>query len=147
MEFIKKIMNYLKQKYLDWREKRFLKKHGCENRAQYERMYDPDYNIRATRVKDYYFGYPYVHCFTDRDHTAYFVDLGWCGMPVIHQWCKENLKDKFRIDFLQVLKDSYTDEWEVNGIGGGDYYFIAFKNESDMMWFKLRWEGSREVYF
>ena len=140
-------MNYLKQKYLDWREKRFLKKHGCENRAQYERMYDPDYNIRATRVKDYYFGYPYVHCFTDRDHTAYFVDLGWCGMPVIHQWCKENLKDKFRIDFLQVLKDSYTDEWEVNGIGGGDYYFIAFKNESDMMWFKLRWEGSREVYF
>jgi hypothetical protein len=140
-------MNYLKQKYLDWREKRFLKKHGCENRAQYERMYDPDYNIRATRVKDYYFGYPYVHCFTDRDHTAYFVDLGWCGMPVIHQWCKENLKDKFRIDFLQVLKDSYTDEWEVNGIGGGDYYFIAFKNESDMIWFKLRWEGSREVYF
>ena len=139
-------MNYLKQKYLDWREKRFLKKHGCENRAQYERMYDPDYNMWATRVKDYYFGYPYVHCVTDRDHTIYFWDLGWCGMIAIHQWCKENCKDKFRIDFLQVLKDSYTDEWEVNGMGGGDYIFIAFKNESDMMWFKLRWEGSREVY-
>ena len=110
-------------------------------------MYDPDYNTRASRVKGYYFGYPYVQCITDRDHTIYFWDLCWCGVTVIHQWCKENCKDKFRIDPLRVIKHSYTDEWYINELGGGDYYFIAFKNESDMMWFKLRWEGSRELYF
>lgn len=127
--------------------KTIFKKAWLRNRAQYERKYDPDYNIRASRVKDYYHGYPYVHCVTDHDHTIYFWDLGWDGHYVIHNWCKENLKDKFRIDPLRVSKDRYTNEWEVkNEIGGGDYYFIAFKEESDMMWFKLRWEGSREVY-
>jgi len=141
------IVEKIKDSYLNWKEKLFLKKHGCENRAQYERRYDPDYNIRATRVKDYYHGYPYVHCVTDRDHTIYFWDLGWCGTTVIHSWCKENLKGKFRIDCLRVIKDRYTNEWEVNELGGGDYYFIAFKDESDMMWFKLRWEDSRDVYF
>jgi hypothetical protein len=37
-------------------------------------------------------------------------------------------------------------EWEINSLGGGDYIFIAFKDERDMMWFKLRWEGSRDIY-
>lgn len=54
------MIKYLKQKYLDWKEHRFLKKHGCVDRAHYERKYDPDYNPRATRVKDYYHGYPYI---------------------------------------------------------------------------------------
>jgi len=141
------IIAKIKHRYLNWKEKRFLKKHGCENRAQYERRYDPDYNIRASRIKEYYHGYPYVHCVTDRDHTAYFWDLGWDGQHVIHKWCKENCKDKFRMDFLRVLKDRYTSEWHINELGGGDYIFIAFKDDRDMMWFKLRWEGSREIYF
>lgn len=142
MEFIKE----LKSVYANWKEKRFLKKHGCDNRAQYERRYDPDYNIRASRVKDYFHGYPYVHCITDRDHTMYF-GMRWEGFDAIHTWCKENCKGKFRIDGLRVSKDRYTDEWEVNEFSGGDYYFIAFKDDRDMMWFKLRWEGSREIYF
>jgi YHS domain-containing protein len=141
------LINAIKHHYHAWQERRFLKKHGCENRAQYERRYDPDYNIRASRVKDYYHGYKHVHCITDRDHTIYFWDLGWDGLTAIHNWCKENCKDKFRIDPLRVIKDSYTDEWEINEIGGGDYYFIAFKDEQDMMWFTLRWAGSRAVYF
>lgn len=143
MEYIKE----LKSIYANWQEKRFLKKHGCENRAQYERRFDPDYNPRATRVKDYFHGYPYVHRITDHDHTMYFWDLGFDGHYVVYNWCKENLKGKFRIDPLRVIKDRYTDEWEVNELGGGDYFFIAFKEESDLIWFKLRWEGSREVYF
>ncbi len=147
MEFIKKMISYLKQKYLNWKEKRFLKYHMCVDRAQYERRYDPDYNMRASKVKDYYHGYPYVHCFTDREHTVYFWDLGWDGNYVIHTWCKENCKDKFRMDFLRVGKNRYTQEWEFDEFCGGDYIFIAFKDERDMMWFKLRWEGSREIYF
>lgn len=140
------IIAKIKQLYLDWREKLFLKKHGFETRAQYERFYDPDYNIRATRIKDYYHGYHYVYCFDDSDHTVYFWDFGYDGQYVINNWCKANLKDKFRMDFLRVWKEHYTQEWEINEIGGSDYIFIAFKNEQDMMWFKLRWEGSRDVY-
>jgi hypothetical protein len=66
------IIEKVKQKYLDWREKRFLKKHGFKTRSQYERFHDPDYNIRAPRIKDYYHGYPYIHRFDDREHTIYF---------------------------------------------------------------------------
>jgi hypothetical protein len=140
------MISYLKQKYLDWKEQIFLKSHGFKTRAQYERFYDPDYNIRATRIKDYYHGYPYVYRFDDRDHTIYFWDLGYDGRYVINKWCQENLKDKFRFDFLRVWKEHYTQEWEINSLGGGDYIFIAFKDEKDFMWFKLRWEGSRDVY-
>jgi len=140
------MISYLKQKYLDWKEQIFLKSYGFETRAQYERFHDPDYNIRATRIKDYYHGYPYVYRFDDCDHTIYFWDLGHDGRYVINKWCQENLKDKFRFDFLRVWQDRYTQEWEINSLGGGDYIFIAFKNEQDFMWFRLRWEGSRDVY-
>jgi hypothetical protein len=140
------IIDKIKQKYLDWREKLFLKKHGFETRAQYDRFYDPDYDLRATRIKDYYHGYPHIHRFDDHEHTIYFWDLGYDGRYVINKWCKENLTDKFRVDYLRVLQDPYTQEWHINEIGGGDYIFIAFKNEQDFMWFKLRWEGSRDVY-
>jgi hypothetical protein len=140
------IIEKVKQKYLDWREKRFLKSQGFSNRAQYERFYDPDYNPRASKIKDYYHGYPYVYRFDDRNHTVYFYDIWYHGDFVINKWCKESLKDKFRMDFLRVLRNDYTNEWEVNEIGGGDYIFIAFKDEKDFMWFKLRWEGSRDVY-
>jgi hypothetical protein len=140
------MINYLKQKYLNWKEKRFLKYHMCVDRAQYERRYDPDYNMRASKVKDYYHGYPYVYRFDDRDHTIYFWDLGYDGRYVIKNWCKANLKDKFRIDFLRVWWNEREQEWEINSLGGGDYIFIAFKDERDMMWFKLRWEGSHETY-
>jgi hypothetical protein len=130
----------IKHSYLHWKENLFLKKHGCENRAQYERKYDPDYNPRAIKVKDYFHGYPYVHCVTDPDHTIYFWDLGFDGFYVTHRWCKENCAGKFRIDILRVFRD-YIGEWEINEIGGRDYFFIAFKEESDMMWFRLRWAG------
>jgi hypothetical protein len=126
-------------KYCEFTERRFLKRHGFETRAQYDRFYDPDYNLRATRVKDYYHGYPYVYCFDDREHTIYFWDLGYDGHYVINKWCKENLKDKFRFDYLRVFQDSYTQEWHINEIGGGDYSFIACKDRLDMAAFKLRW--------
>jgi len=133
------MIKYLKQKYVDLKEYRFLKAHGCETRAQYERWYDPDYNLIACRVKDYYHGYPYIYRFDNREHTIYFWDLGYNGHYVINKWCKENLKDKFRMDFLRVFQDSYTQEWHINEIGGDDYIFIAFKDERDMVWFTLRW--------
>jgi len=65
--------------------------------------------------------------------------LGYDGHYVINKWCKENLKDKFRFDYLRVFQDSYTQEWHINEIGGGDYSFIACKDRLDMAAFKLRW--------
>lgn len=135
------IIDRLKYKYGIWKEKRFLKKHGFENRRQYDRFHDPDYNIRATHIKDYYHGYPFVYCFTDRSHTIYEEDIWYSGMITIHKWCDNNLSDKFRMDFLRVVKDEYTKEWHINELGGGDYIFIAFKNEQDYIHFLLRWEG------
>ena len=128
----------IKEKYAAWKERRFLKKHGCETRKQYERVYDPDYNPRATRIKDYYHGYPYVYCFENHRHQMYYWDLGYDGSIDIVDWCEENCQDKFRFDGLRVIKD-YSGAWSVNEIGGGDYYFAGFKNAQDFFMFKLRW--------
>ena len=132
------------ERYRSWRERRFLKNHGCKTRQEYNRLYDPDYNIRATRIADYYHGYPYVYCFEDGHHFAYahIADYGpggirW-GFHDINDWCSENLSDKFRIDAHRVIK-SFGGEWEINDIGGGDYIFIAFKSETDYLHFRLRW--------
>lgn len=135
MEYLERI----KQVYLDWKESRFLKAHGCKNRKQYERKYDPDYNPRATGVKDYFHGYLYIYRFDDHNHSVYHCDLAYNGTYVIHTWCEKNLQNKFRMDCLRVVLDSYTLEWKMDELGGSDFIFIAFKDEQDMMWFKLRW--------
>lgn len=136
----------LKQHYLDWKERRFLRKHGCETRAQYDYRFDPDYNNRASRVKDYYHGYEFVYCIEPDGHYAYKVlfDFGPGGYRTgendIWDWCIEHCEGKWRADYLRVLKN-YWGEWEINEIGGGDYLFWAFQNEMDYMNFLLRWSG------
>lgn len=132
------MIDQIKQRYREWKEQRFLKKHGCETWEQYHRRYDPDYNIRATRIKDYYHGYPYQHCFENRQHQIYWWDLGIDGSKEIVDWCEENCEDKFRFDCLRVIKN-YWGKWEVNEISGGDYCFVAFKNKQDFLMFMLRW--------
>ncbi len=133
----------LKARYAEWKERRFLKKHGCDSKAQYERRYDPDYNLRATSLRDYYHGYPYW-ADIPYPHHAYQVLYdygpgGWReGYHDIWDWCKEHCEDKFRIDFLRVIQN-YSGEWEVNEIGGMDVIFIAFKNENDFLNYCLRW--------
>jgi hypothetical protein len=32
-----------------------------------------------------------------------------------------------------------ANEWEINELGGGDYIFVAFKEQRDYTWFILRW--------
>ena len=138
------MLTKLKQRYANWQERRFLKRHHCETREQYERRYDPDYNIRATRISDYYHGYEFVHCIVPRDHYAYKIlwDYGPGGYREgnhdILDWCRENCEGKWRADYLRVMQN-YWGEWEVNEIGGGDYLFWAFQNEMDFMNFCLRW--------
>jgi hypothetical protein len=131
------MLKLIQKHYLEWRERRFLKAHGCVTREQYDHRYDPGINRRASRVNDFYLGYPYVYCFENRGHDVYYWDLAIDGIYVLNQWCKENCTDKFRFDVHRVL--STTSGWKINELGGGDYIFFACKNPKDYTLFLLRW--------
>jgi hypothetical protein len=139
-------LNYFRTRIKQWQDRRFLKRHGVETWAQYNRQYDPDINWRASRVKDFYQGYPYWHIFENRNHYCYelLYDYGPGGYRYGYfdadDWCEENCKDKFRLDCHRVIKyPSTANQWEMNDLGGGDYIFAAFKNERDFFMFTLKW--------
>ena len=139
----------LKHQWRAWQDRRFLKRRGCDSWAEYHRVYDPDYNARATRTQDYYHGYPYVYCFENHNHYIYRViaDHGPAGVVYghteIHRWAEANCQDKVRFDFLRVNKSDHnrmgTYDCDINEISGQDLVFAAFKNERDYLHFVLRW--------
>lgn len=136
------LLDTISKKYQDWKDDRFLHNHGCDNWDQYHRIYDPDYHPRATQIRDYYHGYPNWTLFKDHNHIVYHWDLGYDGMYVISQWCKENLKGKFRFDYHRVINCPATAwQWEINELGGSDYIFFACKDPEDFFIFKLKWGG------
>jgi len=132
-------------KYKAWVDDRFLKKNLCTTWKQYHRKNDPDISYRASRVKDYYHGYQYVHGFESGKHYAYTLRYDYgpgghrYGFDDIVDWCEENCEDKVRHDFFRVFRYDADCEWEINEIGGSDIVFVAFKNQEDYMYFKLRW--------
>jgi hypothetical protein len=121
-----------------FKNQQFLAQHNCENWRQYRYHHDPDYNLRATRVRDKFHGYPYIYRFADHNHEAYYWDVGRDGIYVISQWCDQHLQDRYRFEMLRVLQD-WDGEWSENCIGDGDYIFAGFKNEQDYTHFVLRW--------
>jgi hypothetical protein len=134
------LLDFVKQRYKQWRDRRFLKRHGVEKWAQYNHRYDPDINWRATRVNDFYHGYPYVHCFENHRHEVYHWDVHLDGIYVLSQWCEDNCKGKFRFDFHRAMNAPGTAwEWHINELGGGDYIFAAFKDPEDFFIFRLKW--------
>jgi len=140
-----KIFEKARARYKAWKDQRFLKRHHCSSWEQYHRAYDPDVWQACGRIKDFYHGYPYVYCIDNVDHYAFqlLYDYGpggarW-GYHVINQWCKENCKDKHRVDVHRVERNLWSREWEMNEISGGDYPFFAFKNERDYVNFILKW--------
>ena len=142
---IRDIIQHIRQRYQTRRDQRFLKKHHCDTWEQYHRNYDPDVWRGCDRVKDWYHGYPHVHCIDNQHHYAYklLYDHGpggyRYGYDDIWKWCKENCKNKYRPDIHRVMKNHWSDQWEMNELGGGDYVFFAFKDERDYMMFLLRW--------
>jgi hypothetical protein len=127
------------------RERVFLRKHGCENRAQYNRRYDPGVNYQANFLDDFYPGYQVVWLLESRDHYAYHVlwdhgPGGWRGgYHDIMDWCTQHCAEKFRFDMHRMFFDGYSGKWVLNGIGNGDYYCVAFQSELDAAQCKLRW--------
>jgi len=137
---MQRFLNYFRSKIQTWRDRRFLKKHGCKSWDEYNYRFDPDRNQRAPRVKDYYCGYPYWTPIENRKHLAYYWDVHEDGIYILSNWCKENLSGKFRFDFLRVMNAPATAwQWEINEIGGRDYIFFACKDERDLLLFTLRW--------
>jgi hypothetical protein len=137
---MQQLLTYLRIKIKTWQERRFLKRHGCDSWEQYNYRFDPDIFKPASRIRDYYRGYPYFYCFENHKHEVYDWDIHIDGIYVLSKWCKKNCKDKFRFDFHRAMKAPATaNEWEINELGGGDYIFVAFKEQRDYTWFILRW--------
>lgn len=134
---------YLKNKIKTLQDKMFLKRHGCKTWEQYNYIYDPDINLSAIQVGDYYHGYKSIKCIDNPQHIAYHCEIAFSGISVLSQWCDNNCVDKYRFDFLRVRRvGNSTDEkeeWHINGIGDVDYIFVAFKNPMDCTMFTLTW--------
>jgi hypothetical protein len=143
--FLIEHIDVLKGKWADWQERRFLKRHGCRSRAQYERQHDPDVNFRADQIRDFYCGYPTVIILTEHSHYAYrnLWDFGpggfRDGIHDILDWCQQNCEHKHRADFHRMTQDNHTGEYRINGLGVGDYYCLAFHSAHDAAMFRLRW--------
>ena len=140
-----KIFEKIQTMYQACKDERFLKKHHCVTWEQYHRNYDPDVWRACSRIKEFYHGYPYVHCVERGNHFAYelLYDYGPGGLKYgyndILDWCKENCKNKYRADVHRVMWHQWMKEWETNEIGGSDYIFFAFKDKHDYVNFLLRW--------
>jgi hypothetical protein len=140
-------LNRIKAWFRKKRAERKLEKSGHESWEYYRRTNDPNILWRATRVKDFYGGYKYVYCFEDRSHYAYELvyDYGPGGIRYgnddIYDWLDQHATFTSRMDMHRVIRYPSTSmEWEFNDLGGGDYIFVAFKNEKDYMMFLLRWQ-------
>ena len=137
------LLSTVKTRFCNWRERRFLRKHGCCSWDHYHRVYDPDYNLRAGVLRDFYHGYPYRHVFDNYDHFCYEMieDYGpggsFDGFHRMSAWCKDNTKHNFRIDSLRLTK--IQNEWHINELSGEDRIVFAFKDERDYVCFMLRW--------
>ena len=141
-ELMHNVAEDIKNRWDFYRHAAYLKRRGWSE-EQYQQYEDPDRNIRATRVKDYYQGYPYYVGFESSRGDPWTRYGTWLdAYQAIEEWCKENTEEKWRSDILRVFKAASTShEWELNDIGGGDVLFFAFKNVNDAFVFKLKWGG------
>ena len=143
----------LRARYRRWRAERKLKKSGYDSWAMYRHNRDPHVCRHANSVNvfyktDYEDGYKFVYVIEDRDHHAYktLYDYGpggyRYGFHDIGDWCESHCRFRHRVDCHRVLKNDNwwgNGEYEMNGIGGGDYLFFAFMDERDYTLFLLRW--------
>jgi len=133
-------VEWIKQRIEARLDQYFLRRYGCADWEQFYRHYDPRVNYRASRIRNFYHGYPVFHCFENRQHQAYHWDVYQSGISQLQEWADANCAGRVRFDFHRVIKDPHgNDEWEVNEIGGRDYIFAAFENPRDYTLFALRW--------
>ncbi len=128
------MIDKLKELCKQYKDARFLKKHGCETWREYNRRYDPDFFSRARYVKNAYRGYKFITKLPDE-----YYGLREYSMKNIEKWCEENCKGKWRIDWFRGFYDPKFNDFELNEISGIDELYFAFQDERDYFLFKLRW--------
>lgn len=99
---------------------------------------DPDIFFDARTVKNFYRGYPYVHRL---DHIDYFQSKR-LAVHDLMTWLDINCTDKYRLDYLSIEPEN--EEFPeldriIQPMYGVEYMFLAFKEEKDYSWFKMRW--------
>ena len=139
-EMIQTVVDDLKGRWDFYQHAAYLKKRGWTE-EEFQNYEDPDRNIRATKIRDYYHGYPFQHQFTSTQTLPWTKYSNWMDCyDEMNKWCKVNCQGKFRSDILRVIKCPATaNEWELNDLGGGDSLFYAFKDSRDFTMFCLRW--------
>lgn len=136
-----KLIDDLCVRYKEWKDERFLKKHGCDSWKEYNRKYDTDVHHRAAHVRDWYHGYSHIHVFKDAGNDIFVKYGDWLqGLGVMTTWCDEHCSGKWRYDIHRVLDETDYHGYMLNDIGGYDYVFFAFKNERDFILFRLTWD-------
>ena len=133
----------LKDRWKGHKERRFLESNGCKTWYEYERKFDPDFSAGARYVVNAYHGYPHIYQVTDYAIKWKMVRPAAISFSKIHDviaWCNQNCQGKWRNDWHRVILDTTCMRYEIDGIGGSDIMFFAFKEESDFIWFKLVWE-------
>jgi len=130
---LKSLTRHLRARWKLWRDRRFLKRRGFSSWRQYKRMTDPDICRWATNIKDYFQGYPHVICMENYGSAVYSTKI-----DAVIFWCMLNLEHQYSYAALRVWKN-WRGDWEINELAGGDYYFFAFKSQSDAVLFTLKW--------
>jgi len=130
------MIEQLKKRWKGYKEKRFLENYGCKTWREYELKYDPDTGFRARWAHTFYHGYTFLHPIQTNTppHVSSYHDL----VDQMVDWCEKNCQGKWRNDWHRGFWD-HQGNFELNGIGGGDIMFFAFKEESDYVWFTLVW--------
>lgn len=129
------MFKWIQTQYRQWQERRFLRRHGVSSRVDYDYIYDPRINWSASCVRDFYHGYAQVArvdgvCLgVFHSHLQLRADIA--------TWCRENCQGQVRIDILRA--SHVHGEWQLDELGGGDYYFVAFERDDDHTLFALRW--------
>jgi hypothetical protein len=131
----------IRSRYKEWKDRRFLKKHHCRDWEQYHRAYDPDVCYGSSKIKSYYRGYPHVFVFNCGSEDPFLRGRDWeAEYVIIRDWAKQHCTGgKYRHDIHRVMLEYWSQEWEMNELGGGDHLFFAFKDDMDYFKFSLRW--------
>lgn len=148
------MIQQLKERWKGYKEKRFLESHGCKTWREYERNYDSDVGYLARWSHTFYHGYKFIWAMPETHYhlTPLYPSTAnhALNVPRINttfhfesidrmvDWCEQNCQGKWRNDWHRGNWD-HQDNFEFNGISGGDVMFFAFKEESDYLWFTLRW--------
>lgn len=133
------MLNYIKKRYQEWKDKRFLKKHHVSTWREYHHVYDKRINRGTSYLSRYYHGYPATVTIT----MDKLEGSPWWFHPFASDahglliWCQENCEDDWRHDWFRG--SFMNDDFRISDMGSEDIVVFAFHNELDAFNFKMVW--------